>query len=60
MNTGIHLDYKELRTISPKAARQAIFQILVSTKGNVKNTANLLHTTRKTIYKAGLSFKKWV
>src|SRR3989339_2145264 len=52
MNTGIHLDYKELRTISPKAARQAILQILASTKGNVKKTANLLHTTRKTIYKA--------
>jgi gas vesicle protein len=52
MNTGIHLDYKELRTISPKAARQAILQILASTKGNVKKTADLLHTTRKTIYKA--------
>lgn len=52
MNTGIHLDYKELRTISPKAARQAILQILASTKNNVSKTAHLLHTTRKTIYKA--------
>ncbi len=52
MNTGIRLDYKELRTISPKAARQAIIQILKSTKGNVRETARLLHTTRSTIYKA--------
>lgn len=52
MNTGIHLDYKELRTISPKAARQAIIQILKSTKGNIQKTAHLLHTTRCTIYKA--------
>ena len=52
MTTGIHLDYQELRTISPKAARQAIIQILSSAKGNVQQTALLLHTTRKTIYKA--------
>ena len=58
MNTGIHLDYKELRTISPKAARQAIIQILKSTDGNVKETARLLHTTRKTIYKALLKQKE--
>jgi transposase len=58
MNTGIHLDYKELRSISPKAARQAILQILKSTNGNVKETACLLHTTRKTIYKALLKQKE--
>lgn len=52
MNTGIHLDYQELRTISPKAARQAILQILSSTQGNITQTAHLLHTTRRTIYKA--------
>lgn len=52
MITGIHLDYKELRGISPKAARRAILQVLKSTKGNVAETGRLLHTTRKTIYKA--------
>lgn len=52
MITGIHLDYKELRGISPKAARRAILQVLKSTKGNVAETARLLHTTRRTIYKA--------
>ena len=52
MITGIHLDYKELRGISPHAARRAILQILKSTGGNVAEAARLLHTTRKTIYKA--------
>lgn len=52
MLDGIHLDYAELRSISPKAARRAILQVLKSTQGNVAETARLLHTTRKTIYKA--------
>lgn len=52
MTTGIHLEYNELRQISPKAARQAILQILKSNNGNVSETARLLHTTRSTIYKA--------
>lgn len=52
MLDGIHLDYAELRSISPKAARRAILQVLKSNNGNVSETAKLLHTTRKTIYKA--------
>jgi putative transposase len=52
MTAGIHLEYNELREISPHAARQAILQILKSNRGNVTVTARLLHTTRKTIYKA--------
>ena len=52
MITGIHLDYKELRGISPHAARRAILQVLKSVDGNVAETARLLHTTRRTIYKA--------
>lgn len=52
MITGIHLDYKELRGISPKAARRAILQVLKSVDGNVAVAARLLHTTRRTIYKA--------
>ncbi|MBI4225541.1 transposase [Candidatus Roizmanbacteria bacterium] len=52
MKTGIHLEYRELRSISPQAARQAILQILSSNKGNISSTARILHTTRKTIYKA--------
>lgn len=51
MLTGIHLDYKELRGISPEAARRAILQILKATGGNVAECARLLHTTRRTIYK---------
>src|SRR5205809_6421639 len=51
MLTGIHLDYRELRNISPKAARQAILQVLTATGGNVAEAARLLHTTRRTIYK---------
>lgn len=52
MITGIRLDYQELRTISPKAARQAILQILKSNKGNVTETAQTLTITRATVYKA--------
>lgn len=52
MITGIHLDYKELRGVSPKAARRAILQVLKSLDGNVAECARLLHTTRRTIYKA--------
>lgn len=52
MNTGIHLEYRELRTISPRAARQAILQILTSMRGNITETARILHTTRVTVYKA--------
>lgn len=48
---GIHLDYKELRGISPQAARRAILQVLNSVNGNVAECARLLHTTRRTIYK---------
>jgi putative transposase len=51
MNPGIHLDYQQLRGISPKAARQAVLQILESCGGNVANTARILHVTRATIYK---------
>ena len=52
MIPGIRLDYQELRTISAKAARQAILQILKSCDGNVAQTARTLHITRLTVYKA--------
>ncbi len=52
MIPGIHLDYQELRTISPRAARQAILQILKSCNGVVAETARILRITRATIYKA--------
>lgn len=52
MISGIRLDYKDLREISPKAARRAILQVLNSVDGNVAETARLLNTTRKTVYKA--------
>lgn len=52
MNDGIHLNYRELRNISSRAARQAIIQILATNRGNVASTARMLHTTRKTVYKA--------
>ena len=46
------LDYQELRSISPKAARQAILQILKANNGKVSITARMLGITRRTIYKA--------
>lgn len=49
---GILLTYQELRDISPTAARQAILKLLSACKGNVSQTATILHTSRKTIYKA--------
>jgi hypothetical protein len=52
MINGIHLNYAELRTISAKAGRKAILQVLKSTNGNVSETARLLNATRRTIYKA--------
>lgn len=52
MLDGIRLNYSELREISPKAGRKAILQVLKSTGGNISETAKLLHTTRRTIYKA--------
>ena len=58
MIDGIHLDYAELRNISPLAARRAILQVLKSTGGNVSECARLLHVTRKTIYKALAKDKK--
>lgn len=52
MIPGIHLNYQELRNISPKAARQAILQILASSDGNITQTAKTLDITRLTVYKA--------
>ena len=52
MPTTIHLDYQELRSISPKAARQAILQILKTNNGNVTKTARMFGITRATVYKA--------
>jgi len=46
------LDYQELRSISPKAARQAILQILKANGGKVSATARMLGITRRTVYKA--------
>lgn len=58
MIPGIHLDYQQLRIISPKAARQAILQILKSCDGNVSETGRILGITRTTIYKAIRKQKK--
>lgn len=52
MQTTTPLDYQELRNISPKAARQAILQILRSNNENVSATARMLGITRRTVYKA--------
>jgi transposase len=47
-----HLDYQELRQISPEAARRAILQVLKAHNGNVTTTAKILSVSRATIYKA--------
>ena len=52
MRNTTPLDYQELRNISPKAARQAILQILKSNNGKISETARMLGVTRKTVYKA--------
>ena len=52
MINGIHLDYQELRSISPEAARQAILQVLRVNKNNVSETAQAFKITRRTVYKA--------
>jgi len=52
MIPGIRLDYQQLRTISPKAARQAVLQILRSCDGNISETGRILGISRLTIYKA--------
>lgn len=49
---GVQLSYNELRNISPEAARQAIIAIYESTGQNVLKTAEILQTSRPTIYKA--------
>lgn len=46
------LDYQELRSISPKAARQAILQIYKANHEKVSATARMLGITRRTVYKA--------
>ncbi len=52
MNTTTPLDFQELRSISPKAARQAILQILKANSGRVAVTARMLNITLATVYKA--------
>ena len=52
MHTTTPLDYQELRSISPQAARQAILQILKANKGRVAPTARVFNITRATVYKA--------
>ncbi len=47
-----HLDYRELRQISPEAARRAILQVHKAQSGNVSRTARILNVTRATVYKA--------
>ena len=57
MSDTTPLDYQELCTISPKAARQAILQILKANNGKVSQTARMLRITRRTVYKAVLKRK---
>ena len=47
-----HLDYRELRQISPEAARRAILQVLKAHKGNVTAAGRIVSVSRATIYKA--------
>ncbi len=54
-----HLDYQELRQISPEAARRAILQVLKAHKGNVTAAARILSVSRATIYKAIRKNEGW-
>lgn len=51
MQTTTPLDYKELRSISPRAARQTFLQILKANHHNVSQTARMMGITRRTVYK---------
>ena len=58
MITGIHLNYNDLRNISPETARKAVLQVLDSCNGNISITAKTLNTSRPTIYKTMKKMKQ--
>lgn len=51
MKSGIHIDYKMLRTMSPEAAREALLSYLFSNGGNISDCARVFNVTRPIIYK---------
>lgn len=50
MNPGHHIDYKQLRSIDPEAARQAVLNYLDSIEGNIAQTARVFGINRCVVY----------
>lgn len=50
MKTGIHIDYKKLREISPATAREAVLEYLHSNGGNKSDTAHVFGINRCVVY----------
>jgi len=52
LKSGIHIDYKMLRKISPEAAREAVLEYLNSNGGNISDCASVFSISRPIVYKA--------
>ena len=50
MNPGHHIDYKQLRSIDPQAARIAVLNYLESVRGNISLTARVFGINRCVVY----------
>ena len=50
MNPGHHIDYKQLRSIDPQAARMAVLNYLESVSGNISRTARVFGINRCVVY----------
>ena len=51
MINGILLDYNRLRKNNTKSARQVVLEVLKDNKNNISKTAEMLNTSRHTVYK---------
>lgn len=50
LNPGHHIDYKQLRSIDPRAARLAVLNYLESVGGNISRTAKAFSINRCVVY----------
>ena len=50
MNPGHHIDYKQLRSLDPPAARMAVLNYLESIGGNIRQTAKVFGVNRCVVY----------
>lgn len=50
MKIRAHIDYKNLRKISPEAARTTVLQYLKSNRGNIADCARVFGIERAVVY----------